>query len=316
MFVLQLPSGFLPLVTTSKSESLAALFLRYLSTINHVDEWSESDLLDPSSKAYKSIAHVRMLHKSIYEKMNRSRIAPLEDGIWVSQNAMTDTQWAFIGLLFLYPREICVSGSDEEVHATLSDIGYLWRCVGWMHGITDENNLCSGSVEETIALSRIIFQRRYEPVVGAKVHCNPMGYQMGLDIVTSMPSIVPGLNGEIILTFWSNVFGIEMPYLRPLSYWESFIYYCLCLEHKYAHGTWYRKWHTSRVRARLAWANKNKQQLYQSLCEQDPTIKYAPEAVAMSPCGFAFPTNFVDETQKMKQRKQNLNNNVTIRNEE
>lgn len=258
-----------------------------------MNEWSESDLLDPDSKAYKSIAHVRCLHKSIFERMKRSGIEPVYDGVWVSQHSMVVTQFAFVGLMFMHPRAVGVGGTDEHVHRVLSDIAYLWRCVGWMQGIVDEHNMCSGSLEETIALSHVLFENSYKPVMEAVVHPNPKGYEMGQDVMRALSSLIPGVTGKVVMTFWARTLNLCMPYIGPLSWREWFFYYGICFEHAFLYDSWFRAWHTSRIRIRLDRVNANKQSEYEKLCKLDPSPKYSAEAVAMSPCGFPMPPNLV-----------------------
>jgi hypothetical protein len=200
----------------------------------------------------------------------------------------------------MYPRSIGISGSDEHVRGVLEDIGYLWRCIGWMHGITDENNMCSGNLEETIALCHVIYKEHYVPVINSEVHPNPLGLQMGLDIVTSIRYMLRVVNGEIILTFWSHVLNVKMPYLRQLSFSETIVYYLLCFEHNYLDGTYFREWHKTRIRARITEMNENKVKIYNGLKAADPTLKYAPDAIVNSPCGFALPMNFFNQELSSK----------------
>lgn len=82
--ILQTRYGFDPLVYTKKSESVPALFLRYLQTTLHVRTWYETDILDPQSEGYKSIRQVRKMHENIYTKMQQVP-RPSDDKIWVSQ---------------------------------------------------------------------------------------------------------------------------------------------------------------------------------------------------------------------------------------
>ena len=46
--ILQSDHGIDPLLYTKKSESVPALFLRYLLTYRHIRSWYKTDLLDPS----------------------------------------------------------------------------------------------------------------------------------------------------------------------------------------------------------------------------------------------------------------------------
>lgn len=318
------------MIVTGKSESVPALFLRYLSTVNHVTEWSRSDLLDPESRAYKSIAHVRCMHKSVFERMNRSACRPSDprfadefkdESIWGSQHAMLVTQFAFIGLLFMHPREVGIDGSDEDVCKVLSDIAYLWRAITWMHGVTDENNMCSGSLEETIALSHAIFNEVFKPVIQLDPHPNPLGLQMAMDVLRSVTRLIRGLSGKVLMTYWSRTFNVPIPSIGPLTWGETFSYYRLCMGFAILQNSmfsWVKKRQIPRVLNRLRVMNEeeNKKSEYERLLELDPSLKYSAEAVALSPCGFAIPADliasFAVKSQHANQISDENDNNIRI----
>lgn len=288
MFVLQTPLGFVSNVIGPKSDSLPALFSRFLTTLNHVIEWTESDLLDPTTKAHQSITHVRAVHQRLYDRLNRVGTGDaIQDKEWVSQHAMTVTEWAFVGLLFMHPRENCIHGTDEQVLKVLTDINYLWRCIGYMIGIADENNLCRESVEETIALSHAVFEKTFKPVIDVSEFWNPLAYQMGIDSLAVLSPIAPGVTGEVILTFWSRVFGFKMPYIRPLTLTESLAYYALSFGHRYLDGTWIRGWHRDQVRKVIVQMNENKEAIIKDMRKRHPESKYAADGAALTSCGLS-----------------------------
>lgn len=98
--ILQTRYGFDPLVYTRKSESVPALFLRYLQTTLHVNSWYSSNILDPESPGFKSIRQVRQMHENIFAKMQQIP-SPADDRIWVSQVRIHPDPW-IPGNLFLH----------------------------------------------------------------------------------------------------------------------------------------------------------------------------------------------------------------------
>ena len=78
------------LVYTGKSGSGKKSFRRYKSTLFHVLNWFTTDIFDPNSAGYKSIEKVRMIHKSIVERMINEKGLP-SDRKWLSQTDLAYT---------------------------------------------------------------------------------------------------------------------------------------------------------------------------------------------------------------------------------
>src|SRR5438876_460329 len=53
LLILQVPMSIMPLLQTKKSESVPALFVRYLETAGYTKKWYEHDLLDKDSEGWK-----------------------------------------------------------------------------------------------------------------------------------------------------------------------------------------------------------------------------------------------------------------------
>lgn len=52
----------------------------------------------------------------------------------LNQADMAATQFAFMGMIVLYPREFGVYASDEDIEAFC----HTWRCIGYLLGIEDQ----------------------------------------------------------------------------------------------------------------------------------------------------------------------------------
>lgn len=159
--VLQLPDGLAPLLATGNSKNVPRLFRRYLSTMLHVKNWYETDVFDPQSKGYRSASAVRSMHRRIGEIMNTKFSKKIgQDKIWANQHDMALTQWAFIGLVILYPKQCGLHPATKD---ELEDLNYFWRVIGHVMGIEDRFNLCDGNYDETYALHKLVLDKDYSP---------------------------------------------------------------------------------------------------------------------------------------------------------
>lgn len=133
--------------------------------------WMTEDPWIVGSKAYKDIQTVRRMHREIRLKLcersneeidmaskiqnpwcpDRERIledfsscpyASVENGCLhllitpkgLNQADMGSTQFAFMGLVVLYPRELGIFVSDED----LEDFCHTWRAIGYLLGMEDQ----------------------------------------------------------------------------------------------------------------------------------------------------------------------------------
>uniref|UniRef100_A0A1B6DAA0 ER-bound oxygenase mpaB/mpaB'/Rubber oxygenase catalytic domain-containing protein n=1 Tax=Clastoptera arizonana TaxID=38151 RepID=A0A1B6DAA0_9HEMI len=62
-----------------------------------------------------------------------------------SQTEMSLTQFAFFGLIIMYPEKFGASSATKE---SLESFVHFWRGIGYLLGIGDEFNFCQGSFEE------------------------------------------------------------------------------------------------------------------------------------------------------------------------
>ena len=142
-----------PLVFTEQSDSPIKALRRYFMTFRHVLFWHFGNVWDSSSNAYKSIEKVRTMHNSVRKKMMGG-----EDGrrnvqsMPLSQYDMSLVQCGFMGGIVMYPESAGIQSTMED----LSDYCYFWYGIGYLLGITDENNICSGDVAETISICKEI----------------------------------------------------------------------------------------------------------------------------------------------------------------
>ncbi|OQR79372.1 hypothetical protein BIW11_05780 [Tropilaelaps mercedesae] len=228
MMLVNIPSIHKPLASTCNSSSLVACFQRYLQTLIHVRTWYETDIFDEKSEGFRSITHVRCLHRKIAAAMEQQHAGDdkkigqrrnssedpskliTDPDVWVSQWDMVVTQFAFLGLMILYPNTLGfthLSRQDKEA------VAYCWRCIGYQLGIDDKYNLFTSDDLHTIEeLCQSIKTEVFLPSLTANW---PDGLHMGKLILESIRNIVCGLTYNGFAKFWSEVLGIR--YLVRLS---------------------------------------------------------------------------------------------------
>ena len=220
MMLLLQPVIMIPLLHSKKHECLSAMFSRYLDTAVTGVDWISTDLIDKESKPSKSIMKVNQKHKMI-TKMMRGIPLPEEvlksrpglKTVWISQYTMTITQFAFIGLFFLFPDKCgCHFSCQKERDKVFYSLNYLWRTIGFLLGMKDEYNLCQENIEETIELCDIVLNQVFLPAIknqGNSIENNP-GFSISCDIITVMKSFLPmPVSGHIIFNYWFKVFGLQ-----------------------------------------------------------------------------------------------------------
>ncbi|RWS15201.1 hypothetical protein B4U79_01147 [Dinothrombium tinctorium] len=122
------------LASTGQSKNISCLFRRYFRTLKHVKIWYEGNVWDFHDDASKSIAMVRAMHKQVAHKCNKNNS---REEVFISQRDMVYTQFAFIGLLILYPRRFGFTLNEYD----LKCIVHFWACIGYLLGIDDKCNL-------------------------------------------------------------------------------------------------------------------------------------------------------------------------------
>jgi hypothetical protein len=211
ILVLQLPRGLVPLLATGNHDNVAKLFKRYLSTQQRVRSWYESDPFDPESSAYKNLRAVRAMHQHVLKLMNgkTGRVIGKDKNIWVSQYDMALTQWAFIGILILYPKEC---GLHPATKQELGQLIYFWRVMGYLNGIEDQFNLCHGYYDETFTLFQIVWEKIYKPAIIANPHPAPTGYEMSKGLLLAMRPFNPSLKWICFMKYWYKVLEIPIEF--------------------------------------------------------------------------------------------------------
>ena len=112
MLVLNFYEGLAPLLVTGKSQTVAKLYTRYMSTTVHTRNWFNYDPFDPNSKAYRSLKVVRGLHQQVGKRLNQVSgglaVRPQNEpgDLWMSQWGMCHAQFTFMGFMTVFPKVV------------------------------------------------------------------------------------------------------------------------------------------------------------------------------------------------------------------
>nr|XP_045599935.1 uncharacterized protein LOC123759114 isoform X2 [Procambarus clarkii]XP_045599936.1 uncharacterized protein LOC123759114 isoform X2 [Procambarus clarkii]XP_045599937.1 uncharacterized protein LOC123759114 isoform X2 [Procambarus clarkii] len=251
-----------PLIYTGRSDTPIKALRRYFSTLLHLITWFTGDVWEPSHPAHKDILAIRSIHCKLAQTFNNSacneklstisvakkgheepadslnsairqdlqRVAedtlPTEtsDGpvVYINQLDMSLTQYAFMGLVVAHPEKLGTGSATEEEMAGLI---HFWRGLGWLMGIEDQYNFCSGTVAETKALCLEVERLIFIPLL-AKVDWN---YEhMATSLIKGMSYIVPATSYPAMFRYLAYTLDIAVPtFVSKMSYRHSFHYWVM-----------------------------------------------------------------------------------------
>lgn len=196
------------LKSTGESDSKHNLFHRYLQTIRHTQKWYEGDVWDPKDPAHKSLALVRSMHAKVANKMEK-----LNDGIvYVSQWDMAVTQWAFVGTIVLFRSKVGLHSCTEEQYESLI---HFWRVIGYLLGIEDQYNLCTGDYEQVVAACRTLMEKEYRDRVAI---ADPTSVDMCKSVSSALNLIDPIITWDSMANYIHELVGVPCPV--SLNYYD------------------------------------------------------------------------------------------------
>ncbi|XP_067215877.1 uncharacterized protein [Linepithema humile] len=133
----------------------------------------------------------------------------------LNQADMAATQFAFMGIILLYPHELGVHVSDEDMIAFC----HLWRGIGYLLGIEDEYNFCRGSLEEIKQRGRDFTETWVRPYLR---QVTPEWEHMLRCLVKGTNYYMPNsLAFNQILLLFADLLSINMPHMRKtLTYFQ------------------------------------------------------------------------------------------------
>ena len=248
-----------PLLHTGRSDTPSRARRRYISTLLHLITWFEGDVWDPTGLAYKDILSIRNTHCRIGESFNspeeykkvlqdniHSRghekvknpiipslqkdmkvLHPLEGEkdacpIFLSQLDMSLTQYSFMGLILAHPTHLGAGGaSPREMEGFI----HFWRGVGYLLGIKDEYNFCSGTLKDVRSLCLEVEQRILLPRLATASY----DYEhMVHALMTGIGQILPVISLPAMLKYLTYIFQIPtMSYTATMSFKHILHYYVM-----------------------------------------------------------------------------------------
>lgn len=174
------------LVATGKSSVPRDSLIRYMRTAFHVVKWHYGDVWNKVSVAGKSVRSVRKIHNNAREFMvqRTNENGQTSNKIWISQYDMSLVQCGFMGAIIMYPAGFGIKCSERD----LDDYVYFWQWIGFLLGVKDKNNICTGGFHTAYKLckeieGKILIPALYDPpkeflsmanafVEGSKLLCN------------------------------------------------------------------------------------------------------------------------------------------------
>ena len=158
-----------PLIYTHQSNTPAKALKRYLQTLHHLLLWHTGDVWKPGTLASQSIHNVRNMHNKVANEMNskeksheRTRGTGIAgENIYFSQYDMAIVQSAFMSGVVTYPKQFGINCSTAD----LEDYIHFWRGIGYLLGIQDKFNMCSGDYAQTYEICAEIKDRLVIPTM-------------------------------------------------------------------------------------------------------------------------------------------------------
>lgn len=189
--LVHIPSILTPLLSTNNSRTISDIFVRYLGTLSHVQKWYEGNIWNPSDDAHKSIMIVRKMHERVAIKLNSKKIVGREM-VYLSAYDMFLTQFGFIGMLILHPKDCGLDGPEQLDQ--LKALIHYWRCIGYLLGIDDQFNLFSHENDFQLihCLCNIIMEQEFRPLITKQ--SSDESRIMSRSIVESIKAFVPTLS--------------------------------------------------------------------------------------------------------------------------
>ncbi len=213
-FHLALAAGFTvnsvltPLIFTGKSNTPAKALTRYLRTWRHIVLWHVGDVWDaPHGAAHLSIRQVRDGHRRVGERMRQGK-KPEDGTMYVSQYDMALVQGGFIYCTLLYADQLGIHCHQED----LDDYVFFWRGIGYLLGIEDRYNLCTGGYHSACQLLRQLETEMLFPAMAKP----PPGCQAMQDAyleAMNQFTVIPVNSWPALYAWLCESVGVEPPQL-------------------------------------------------------------------------------------------------------
>ncbi|XP_025017900.1 uncharacterized protein LOC107368433 [Tetranychus urticae] len=213
--VVHIPSILATLLATGKSRTLGDIFTRYLGTLSHVITWYEGDIWNQNDAAHKSLITVRRMHSNVASRMNPPRSGKNyhsndhysnDRQIYLSQYDMALTQFGFIGLIILHPKQVGFPENSQDLVGLI----HFWRCVGYLLGLDDRFNILDESdLPGTRALCGRLLESEFKPAINR--YPTNQASQMSTAIIQAIKAIIPILSTRGFTKYLYKMTTLEAP---------------------------------------------------------------------------------------------------------
>nr|CAD7198628.1 unnamed protein product [Timema douglasi] len=229
-------------------------FKRYLSTVTRVKSWYEDDIWSSETRGQRNLQTVRAMHNGVRHRLNVESEMTLKQPLWcklteelrqdfssscpyspatriysaprggnrvfINQADMAVTQFGFVGLMVLYPKRFGAGGASED---DLEAFCHLWRAVGYLLGVEDRYNFCSGSLEDVRERSKDLIQWCIKPSLR---EVSQEWEHMSRCLVEGISYYIPGVSFEASLMYLTRLLDISAPCLvASLTVWQNFMFH-------------------------------------------------------------------------------------------
>jgi len=159
--------------------------------------------------------------------------SPSANLTYFNQADMSGTQFAFIGLIVLYPQKFGLGrATDEEMEGFI----HLWRCIGYMLGIEDRFNFCChDNLRETRAWASDFLDFFVKPML--KISITAEYEHMGRAVALGARSYLP-LSYETIYMHICWVTELPIANSRAYSFRDRFSFYQLIFIFNWVGNLW------------------------------------------------------------------------------
>jgi len=144
---------------------------------------------------------------------------PSIDRTYFNQSDMSGTQFAFIGLIVLYPQKFGLGrATDEELEGFI----HFWRCIGFLLGIEDRFNFCRhDNLRETRAWTSDFLELFTKPLM--KICVTPEYEHMGRAVALGARTYLP-CSYESIYLFICWVIQVPVDTSKLFSFSDRFFF--------------------------------------------------------------------------------------------
>lgn len=195
------------LTFTRNSDTPTKALRRYVKTFVHIVVWHTYDVWDVNSIGHKSTQSVRKMHSTVRSAIEHQNPTPKR---YISQYDMALVQAGFMAAVAMYPSRFGIKCTRQE----LEDYVFFWRGIGYLLGIKDRFNLCSGDYDQFYKLGKAIEHR---VIYRGIINPPPEFETLANSYINGMNSLVLGMKlftKESVIAFTFKIMKLPLVNLK------------------------------------------------------------------------------------------------------